>query len=74
MCNEKTSQEINRYNKKNIINLLKVLGKIVLGVGKSSLLLRFADGIFTESLLATLGVNFKIRGMTWNERTKDLML
>ena len=30
-------------------------------VGKSSLLLRFADGIFQESFLPTIGVDFKIR-------------
>lgn len=30
-------------------------------VGKSSLLLRFAEDIFTDSFLPTIGVDFKIR-------------
>jgi GTPase SAR1 family protein len=30
-------------------------------VGKSSLLLRFSDGIFNPSFLPTIGVDFKIR-------------
>jgi hypothetical protein len=31
------------------------------GVGKSSLLLRFADGVHSEAHVATIGVDFKIR-------------
>ncbi|KAA6399432.1 MAG: putative rab family small GTPase [Streblomastix strix] len=31
------------------------------GVGKSNLLLRFADDLFTDSYIATIGVDFKFR-------------
>ena len=31
------------------------------GVGKSSILLRFSDNTFSDSYLATIGVDFKIR-------------
>jgi len=31
------------------------------GVGKSSILVRFADNIFTQSYITTIGVDFKIR-------------
>ncbi|KAJ8887687.1 hypothetical protein PR048_013905 [Dryococelus australis] len=34
---------------------------IVTGVGKSSLLLRFADNTFSGSYITTIGVDFKIR-------------
>ena len=31
------------------------------GVGKSCLLLRFSDDIFTDSFISTIGVDFKIK-------------
>lgn len=33
------------------------------GVGKSSLLLRFADGTFTTSFISTIGIDFKIKSL-----------
>lgn len=34
------------------------------GVGKSCLLLRFADDTYTESYISTIGVDFKIRSIS----------
>ncbi len=31
------------------------------GVGKSSLLVRFADDVFTDNFMPTIGVDFKIK-------------
>eukprot|EP00002_Diphylleia_rotans_P013498 TRINITY_DN2639_c0_g1_i1.p1 TRINITY_DN2639_c0_g1~~TRINITY_DN2639_c0_g1_i1.p1 ORF type:complete len:138 (-),score=20.87 TRINITY_DN2639_c0_g1_i1:788-1201(-) len=44
--------------------LLKFLVLGNTGVGKSCLLLRFADDTFTESHLPTLGVDFKFKSVT----------
>lgn len=41
------------------------------GVGKSSLLLRFADNSYTGNYITTIGVDFKIRTITIdNQRVK----
>ena len=42
------------------------------GVGKSSLMLRFNDGIFTESFLPTIGVDFRIK--TIEQESRKIML
>jgi Ras-related protein Rab-1A len=39
------------------------------GVGKSCLLLRFAEDTYTESYISTIGVDFKIRTIEVNGRT-----
>ena len=36
------------------------------GVGKSSILVRFANNIFTPSYITTIGVDFKIRTIELN--------
>eukprot|EP01087_Luapelamoeba_hula_P014121 TRINITY_DN4088_c0_g1_i5.p1 TRINITY_DN4088_c0_g1~~TRINITY_DN4088_c0_g1_i5.p1 ORF type:complete len:259 (+),score=49.23 TRINITY_DN4088_c0_g1_i5:10-786(+) len=42
-------------------------------VGKSSLLLRFADNCFSDAYLATIGVDFKIRNITLTDTVKVKM-
>lgn len=41
-------------------------------VGKSSLLLRFSDNVFTDSFLPTIGVDFKIRTFDLEGKTVKL--
>ncbi|XP_044534302.1 ras-related protein Rab-1A-like isoform X2 [Gracilinanus agilis] len=42
------------------------------GVGKSCLLLRFADDTYTESYISTIGVDFKIRTIELDGKTIKL--
>ena len=39
------------------------------GVGKSCLLLRFADDAFTESYISTIGVDFRFRTVKLDNKT-----
>ncbi|KAH3761674.1 RAB1A, member RAS oncogene family [Pelomyxa schiedti] len=39
------------------------------GVGKSCLLLRFADDTYTESYISTIGVDFKIKTIELDSKT-----
>ena len=52
------------------------LFKIVLigdsGIGKSCLLLRFADDSFTENFISTIGVDFRFRTLNVDERNIKL--
>jgi len=44
------------------------------GVGKSCLLLRFADDAFTESYISTIGVDFRFRTVKINKKTVKLQI
>lgn len=44
------------------------------GVGKSSLLLRFADDNFTDSYISTIGVDFRFRTITIDKKTVKLQI
>jgi len=44
------------------------------GVGKSCLLLRFADDTYTESYISTIGVDFKIRTIEMEGKTIKLQI
>jgi len=44
------------------------------GVGKSCLLLRFADDTYTESYISTIGVDFKIRTVELHGKTIKLQI
>ena len=52
------------------------LFKIVLigdsGIGKSCLLLRFADDSFTENFISTIGVDFRFRTLNVDDRNVKL--
>lgn len=44
------------------------------GVGKTCMLLRFADGHFEENFLSTIGVDFKVKEITVDEKRVKLQI
>ncbi len=44
------------------------------GVGKSCLLLQFADEIYTDTYISTIGVDFKIKTIQLNGKTVKLSI
>jgi len=55
-------------------SLLKVLTIGDSGVGKSSLILRFADNVFAESYIATIGSDFKTKMVQVKDRRVKLQV
>ncbi len=47
---------------------------VSLGVGKSALLLRFADDEYSESYISTIGVDFKIRTINIDDKSVKLQI
>jgi len=43
-------------------------------VGKSSILLRFSDNIFSDNFLPTIGVDFKIRTFELNNKSVKMQI
>jgi len=53
---------------------LKILLVGESGVGKSCVLLRYADNTFSQSFISTIGVDFKMKKITLNDRSVKLQL
>lgn len=78
---EKTSEKTNEKTGKRAIVKRKDVDhtfKIVLigdsGVGKSCILLRFADDKFNENFFATIGVDFRFKHMTLDNKNVKLQI
>ena len=44
------------------------------GVGKTSLIQRFVGGFYLESMTPTIGIDFKIKTMTYNNMKINLQI
>ncbi len=64
----------NSYNTNEYDYLFKLLIIGDSGVGKSSLMNRFSDNIFTESYINTIGVDFKIRSINMDGKMIKLQI
>mmetsp|Transcript_4665 Transcript_4665/g.10029 ORF Transcript_4665/g.10029 Transcript_4665/m.10029 type:complete len:206 (+) Transcript_4665:150-767(+) len=61
-------------NKRDYDHLFKLVLIGDSGVGKSCLLLRFADNAFTESYISTIGVDFRFRTVKVDKNTVKLQI
>ena len=55
-------------------HLFKVLMVGDSGVGKSSMLLRFVDDMFSETFISTIGVDFKIKNIQMHDKILKLQI
>jgi len=74
-------EEIQAFQKKKIPNKIKQFDytfKIVMigdsGVGKSCILLRFADDKFNENFYATIGVDFRFKNIIVDNKSVKLQI
>ena len=79
--NENLNDRENNQNKKKIPNRIKQFDytfKIVMigdsGVGKSCILLRFADDKFNENFYATIGVDFRFKNIIVDNKSVKLQI
>ena len=63
-----------KLNKKEYDHLFKIVIIGDSGVGKSSLLLRFADDQFPESYISTIGVDFRFRTIAIDSKVVKLQI
>ena len=79
--NENLNDREKNQNKKKIPNRIKQFDytfKIVMigdsGVGKSCILLRFADDKFNENFYATIGVDFRFKNIIVDNKSVKLQI
>jgi len=69
-----TSRKKNIKNSSSHDMILKVIIVGDSGVGKTNLLTRYCEGIFKDSYVATIGVDFKIKMVDVNSRKVKLQI
>lgn len=64
---ESDQQDIDTLNTESLDQNFDYMYKIVLvgnsGVGKTALLVRYCDDIFSPSFVATVGIDFKVKSL-----------
>ena len=68
------AREVIMSTKRDYDHLFKLVLIGDTGVGKSCLLLRFADDAFTESYISTIGVDFRFRTVKVDGKTVKLQI